>query len=82
MYTSREQLIEAYSRLDTATIHHKLASGGLLETAREVAIAELARRDREGEPPLVAPSEGQDSARQGIFVYLPDKATMKIGLYA
>ncbi len=50
-YPTREELDLAYRALSSDEIAGKLAAGGLTETAREVAAAELARRRLGGYEP-------------------------------
>jgi hypothetical protein len=96
MLVSREQLEQNFRKLDSALIRGRLASAELSPEAREVALAELARREQAGEPVLsssplppassssAASAPAASSPAQALLNALPDRSVMKVlaGLYA
>jgi hypothetical protein len=83
MLVSREQLEQTYRKLDSATIRGRLLSADLSAQAREVAQAELARREQAGEPAVaVQPAQARSPGR-ALLDALPSRPVMKVlaGLY-
>jgi hypothetical protein len=90
MLVSREQLEQNFRKLDSALIRGRLSSADLSPEAREVALAELARREQAGEPVLAAPpgkpppsSSPSSSPGESLRNALPGRPVMKVlaGLY-
>jgi len=83
MLVSREQLEQTFRKLDSATIRGRLLSGDMSDEAREVALAELARREQAGEPVLALPVDKPPSPGQSLLDALPGRPVMKVlaGLY-
>lgn len=78
MLVSRDQLEQTFRKLDSAMIRGRLLSADLSPEAREVALAELARREQAGEPALAAPVEKPPSPAQALLNALPGRPVMKV----
>ena len=61
MHSSRDQIVSAMRKLDSATIRGKIATGELTQGAAEIAEELLVQRDREGsEEPIIDDWPSQD----------------------
>jgi hypothetical protein len=83
MLVSHEQLEQNFRKLDSALIRGRLASADLSPEAREVALAELARREQAGEPVPALPADKPRSPGQSLLDALPGRPVMNVlaGLY-
>jgi len=83
MLVSREHLERTFRTLDSAMIRGRLLTGDLSTEAKEVALAELERREKTGETAHESPVETPIALSQTILEALPSRPVMKavMGMY-